>query len=301
MVTYFLVSRQMAARQAAQEAQEQARRQAANAALEKALRKAQDLAAQTGAQPHDARPSAGNRKSDGRQRQPQPPAIPGPQAAVPPSAATDAAGALLPAVPVPVTTTASNAWVRYEATLPGQGSQCRIAGTSSIHDWTMETPIVAGSFEVDARMDFAADASASAPIAGGAVPARAQVRIPVRTLKSYNAKMDEVYKQHIEESVYRNIEYHLERLAYPAGDRATNAPRTFDSTGNLIIHGVTNQIAMPVTIERLDDRKLQIRGSTGLKMTEYQVQPPAPQLPGLPEIRTGDEITVSFVWVVARP
>lgn len=179
----------------------------------------------------------------------------------------------------------------YVQTLPGKGSKCQIAGTSSIHDWKMESPILAGTFQVDqAALDNAA---------GGKVAAQASVRIPVRTLKSYNAKMDEVYKEHMEEAKFKNIEYKLTELTAAQGERKAGTPIEATSKGNLIIHGVTKPVEMPVQILAQAGNQLKISGKTKLKMSDYGVKPPNPKLP-IGEITTGDEITIEFDWVVQK-
>jgi len=45
-----------------------------------------------------------------------------------------------------------------------------------------------------------------------------------------------------------------------------------------------------VTIERVDKTKIKIVGSTPLKMTDFDVVPPAPRILGMPVIKTGDDI-----------
>lgn len=184
---------------------------------------------------------------------------------------------------------------RYEQTLPGKGSKVQIAGTSSIHDWKMESPIIAGSFEVDPKVTF----DTTKPLgAQGKLNATAEVRIPVRTLKSANAKMDEVYKQHMDEAKFRNMSYKLKELTVKKGD--AGAPFEFESKGDLTIHGVTKPIDMPVKIASAPDNMLKISGTTKLKMSDYQVKPPNPKIPGLGEITTGDDITIEFDWMVQK-
>ena len=57
---------------------------------------------------------------------------------------------------------------------------------------------------------------------------------------------------------------------------------------------------MPVTIERLDRTKLKVVGSMPLKMTDFDVTPPAPRILGMPLIKTGDDIKISVEWLVAQ-
>jgi hypothetical protein len=57
---------------------------------------------------------------------------------------------------------------------------------------------------------------------------------------------------------------------------------------------------MPVTIERVDKTKIKVAGSTPLKMTDFDVVPPAPRILGMPVIKTGDDIKVSFEWLTMQ-
>jgi polyisoprenoid-binding protein YceI len=69
----------------------------------------------------------------------------------------------------------------------------------------------------------------------------------------------------------------------------------YDAKGTLTISGVTRTNAMPVTISKAGG-KIKVLGSTSLKMTDYGVKPPAPEL-GLGLIKTGDEVKLTFEWV----
>src|SRR4249919_70042 len=69
------------------------------------------------------------------------------------------------------------------------GSEVKIDGTSNIHDWTVKGQIISGSMEVSS--DFDKDLKALS------TPPKADVTIPVRSLKSGNKKMDEVMQEHM--------------------------------------------------------------------------------------------------------
>jgi len=179
--------------------------------------------------------------------------------------------------------------VRYDAQ-PG-GGKVKIEGTSSIHDWNMESPVIVGFIEADAGFPE------SALKGGAAAKPKVEIYIPVRTLKSYNKKMDEVYLTHMEGRKFTKMEYKLTELK-AKGDAPKVGKCEFDAVGNLTIHGVSKEITMPVTIEK-DSQKtgqLKIVGSTPLKMSDYGVKPPNPNIPGIGQITTGDEIKVTFEW-----
>jgi polyisoprenoid-binding protein YceI len=223
-------------------------------------------------------------------------AKPAPQAAEPAAPAPPAAPAALSAAAAPSSETkpapaaASGGTVRYDA--QPVGSKAKIEGTSTIHDWTMESSVIGGFMEVDANFPVSAlsDPNAARP--------KVEVFLPVRAFKSYAKRMDEVMQEHMEEPKFKRIEYKLLELK-PKSAPGTTGPLQFEAVGLLTIHGVTRTNTMPVTIEKLDG-KIKVTGKTPLKMTDFGVKPPAPTILGMSPIKTGDDITVSFEWLTAQ-
>jgi hypothetical protein len=188
---------------------------------------------------------------------------------------------------------AADELVHYDAK---PGSKLKLEGTSTIHDWKMEGQIIGGFLELD--KDFQPPSPTAATPKLGKVNARAQASIPVRSLRSGTDRMDEVMKETMKEPQFKRIEYRLtEMVLKPASSPA--GPYQFETKGDLTIAGVTNKISMPVTMEALDKTRLKISSSTSLKMTDYGVKPPAPSILGLSPIKTGDDVKVSFEWLIA--
>jgi polyisoprenoid-binding protein YceI len=179
--------------------------------------------------------------------------------------------------------------VRYEAS--ASGSKVKMEGTSTIHDWTVESTNVGGFIEADTN--FPASALKDPKVAKPSV----QVTIPVITLKSYADAMDAVMQDHLNMEKYPNIEYRLIELKPKSAAGAATGPLQFDAVGALTVSGTTVTNTMPVTIERVDKTKIKIVGSTPLKMTDFDVVPPAPRILGMPLIKTGDDIKISFEWL----
>lgn len=185
--------------------------------------------------------------------------------------------------------TAAEKWTAYF----GQpiGSKATIAGTSTLHDWTMESQLVAGKMELEDG--FKLDPA----IKPGKVNARASASMPVRSFKNGKyAGMDEVMQQAMKEDKFPKIEFHLTELAFKEASKASEGLYAFDSKGELVVAGVTNKISMPITILQVSPVRLKVTGSIALKMTDYGVVPPAPKLAG-GLIKTGDEVKISFDWV----
>lgn len=215
---------------------------------------------------------------------PATPAATTPATPAPAVAAAPADGA----TPAPATTPAGA--IRYEA--QSTGSKMKIDGTSTIHDWSMESVNVGGYMEVDAKFPESAltDEKAAKPVVS--------VFIPVRTLKSGKTTMDKVMQEHMKEPEFKKIEYKLIELK-PKSPAGTAGPLKFDAVGALTVAGVTKTNTMPVTLEKVEGTKLKVSGTTTFKMTEYGVKPPAPTILGMPTISTGDEIKLTFDWLTA--
>lgn len=243
--------------------------------------KEQPSAESTATQATPAAPAA-EAKPASQAAEPAAPAPPAPPAA---PAVTATTPAQPQAAPAPATGT-----VRYDA--QPTGSKAKIEGTSTIHDWTMESSVIGGFMEVDANFPASAltDPNAARP--------KVEVFLPVRAFKSYAKKMDEVMQEHMEEPKFKRIEYKLIELK-PKSAPGTTGPLQFEAVGLLTIHGVTRTNTMPVTIEKLDG-KIKVTGKTPLKMTDFGVKPPAPTILGMSPIKTGDDITVSFEWLTAQ-
>ena len=173
------------------------------------------------------------------------------------------------------------------------GSKVQIKGTSTIHDWTMDSDKIGGSLEVDPGFPESAlkDAKAARPVV--------QAIMPVTAFKSYAKRMDEIMQEHMKVTEFRRIEYKLIELK-PKAAEAKDGKCEFDAVGALTIAGVTVTNTMPVVIEKTEGNRLKVSGSTPLKMTTFNVQPPAPTIAGMPTIKTGDDITIIFEWISAR-
>jgi polyisoprenoid-binding protein YceI len=180
---------------------------------------------------------------------------------------------------------------RYQA--EPAGSKVKIDGTSTVHEWTVESSIIGGYLELDPAM--VADPQKAAP---GKVKANVTVSIPARQLKSGTKAMDNVMHDALKAQQFPRIQYHLTELVLKETPKAANDPLRFDSKGELTVSGVTNKISMPVTMERVEPAKLKTSGSTSVKMTSFGIKPPAPKV-ALGLISTGDDVKISFEWLTA--
>ena len=182
---------------------------------------------------------------------------------------------------------AAENWVRYDA-LPG-GSKAKLDGTSTAHDWTVESRLIAGYVEFESGFNLEQPAP-------GKVNARCVVSIPARQLKSDSTRMDTVMYEHIKQKDHPRIEYRLTEMTLKEAPKSADAPVVFDSSGELTVAGVTNKIQMPVSMTRVGKDKLKFTGSTAVKMTSFGIQPPT--LVGI--LSTVDDVKISFEWLAGK-
>ena len=172
--------------------------------------------------------------------------------------------------------------VRFESR---PGSKVKVDGTSTVHDWTVESQLLKGTMEVPA--DFASNPAAAAK------GTKVEVTIPVRSLKSGKTAMNNIMWEAMKMKDHPNIVYKLIELTPKAGAQGTSAQ--FDAKGTLTVAGVTRTNTMPVTIEKTGDNKAKATGTTTVKMTDFGIKPPAPTV-GLGFIKTGDDVKIAFEW-----
>ncbi len=174
------------------------------------------------------------------------------------------------------------------------GSSLRIDGTSTLHDWTVESRIIGGSMEIDPAY---VPGSGQSP-KPGKVDAKVEISIPVRQVKSGKNAMDDVMHESMKEKQHPKVEYKLIELHFKEAAKP-EGPYQFDAKGTLTVAGVTQTNTMPVVIEKVDGEKVKVSGVTNVKMTDFGMNPPKPAL-ALGFIRTGDDVKIAFDWVAKK-
>lgn len=157
------------------------------------------------------------------------------------------------------------------------GSTVKIEGTSTVHDWTVESKLIGGTMELNGDL--------SKP---GKVEATAKAIISVRSIKSDKKAMDDIMYAAMKVEEHPRIEFVLKSLT-AKGDMK------FDATGDLSLAGVTKEVNFPVSMEKAEGDMMMVKGVLNTKMTDFGIQPPAPQIPGNP-IKTGDDVKITFEW-----
>lgn len=172
------------------------------------------------------------------------------------------------------------------------GSVMKIDGTSTIHDWTVESKVIGGTMELDSN--FPLDPSQEPPKELQVTP-KVDVKLPVRQLKSGKSLMDTVMHNAMKAEQFPTIEYKLLEMT-PKGKTASGMK--FGTKGTITCSGVTKTNEFDVVMTKVEGNKIKVTGETKLKMTDFGIQPPAPKI-ALGAIKTGDDVKLTFEWVTA--
>ncbi len=161
------------------------------------------------------------------------------------------------------------------------GSIVRIEGTSTLHAWEMESPSIHGQISAPTPDNWNA-------------PAHAVITIPVASIKSEHTKMDKLMADAMNAKTYPEIKFEMTS----ATPRSANANAfVLETKGKLTIAGVTREVAFDVQGSRNADGKYTLAGQTPIKMTQYGIKPPTAMMG---TIKTGDEVKVTFRWIVEK-
>ena len=161
------------------------------------------------------------------------------------------------------------------------GGSVKIAGTSTVHDWTVESKLIGGLMELKGDL--------SKP---GKVDASAETRISVNSIKSDKKAMDDIMHAALKGEEHKSIIFKLKELT-------AKGELKFEATGELTVAGVAKDVKFPVTMEKVADDQMKVTGVLDTKMTTFGIQPPAPAVAG-GAIKTADEVKVTFEWLTKK-
>jgi hypothetical protein len=181
---------------------------------------------------------------------------------------------------------------------PRSGSKMRIEGTSAIHDWQVESPLILGILEVGPNFPL----EPGQTVTPGRVQAQGRALVKVESLRSIEKDgkfasdtMDLKMYNMMSYTNYPMIVYRLTDLTLKEVPKDKNDPYIFDSKGDLAIAGVTNKISMSVNVLPFAGGKIKITGSIGLKMTDFKIEPAS-----IVVAKTGDDVKIKFQWMLGK-
>ncbi len=151
-------------------------------------------------------------------------------------------------------------------------SYITVAGTSTLHAWTMTSK----------------DTQYQATFENGPDGAPAQLKslsltVPSQSLKSEHSAMDKNAYSSLKTDKFKTITFSLTTSSIDKN--------LIKCSGNLTIAGFTKLINVDANCQTKPDMSLRCTGSKTFKMSEFQVDPPSFMFG---TVKTGDEITISF-------
>jgi len=146
-----------------------------------------------------------------------------------------------------------------------------IAGTSTMHDWTMTTKDAAYKALIEVNTD-------GTPSKLNSVT----VTIPAESLKSGKGSMDKNAYNSLKTDKFKQITFQL--------SSAKITGKTILCNGSLTIAGTTKPIDVEVAYE-VKNGAMSFKGSKPIKMSEYNVEPPSFMFGS---VKTGNDITITI-------
>lgn len=155
-------------------------------------------------------------------------------------------------------------------------SKISIAGTSTVHDWTMNSDKVIGEADIE--------------VSGNQVLSISEVKLEilVESLKSGKSAMDKNAYEALKSEKHPKISFKLKGFEPIA---ATGGTSVLEISGHLTIAGKTRPETILVKYKTDKAGNLLITGSKELKMTDYGVTPPEVMFG---TVKTGNDITITF-------
>ncbi|WP_367390610.1 YceI family protein [Lewinella sp. LCG006] len=158
-----------------------------------------------------------------------------------------------------------------------------ISGTSTLHDWVSKVTVMEGkgSFQMeDNVLSSIKDA---------------EIKIKVTGIKSEEGdKMDDKTYEAFNSDKYPSIIFPFSNAVVNIND--THAV-SIGTTGNLTMAGTSKAVSLLAIGKELPNGDLQLTVSKTIKMTDFNMEPPVMFLGA---IKVGDEITVSFDFVLSK-
>lgn len=153
-------------------------------------------------------------------------------------------------------------------------STLEVHGTSSLHDWHLETEKQSGEIVITNSDDLAISTL--------------NFSVETESLKSGKSSMDKNTYKALKTDDYKTIDFKFKSIKQV--NKLENNSFKATIIGDLTISGVTKSISLDITLN-LNGTKVLLEGEKSLKMTDYGIDPPKALLG---TIKTGDAIKIIF-------
>lgn len=159
-------------------------------------------------------------------------------------------------------------------TLNNSSSVLEVHGTSSLHDWTLETEKQSGKMVITNSETLEISSL--------------NISVVAESLKSGKSAMDKNTFKALNTDDHKTIDFSLTSLKQVT--KVSDRSFKISALAKLTISGVTKSITIDMTV-RLEGNKVFLDGEKSFKMTDFGIDPPKALLG---TIKTGDEIKIEF-------
>ncbi len=156
--------------------------------------------------------------------------------------------------------------------LQPQNSKLTVVGTSTVHDWEVETK------EFNAETNLQVNQNSVSQVS------RVLFTTPAESLKSGKRLMDSKIQEALKTKKHPEIKFSLKENEAINGEKGT-------ISGLLTIAGETKEVDVTVNFDAQNPGRLGVKGELPLKMSDFNIDQPTAMMG---TIKTGDEVVVKF-------
>ena len=179
---------------------------------------------------------------------------------------------------------------------PVSPSKIHVEGTSDMYDWSLDSTQIVGFLELSQPL-FDEQTRQTSRLPPEKLRAQGEFFLPVRHFTTggstpiFSDKPDQAVLHYaLNTTEHPNIIYRLHQLTVPSTPES-NAGLVLQSTGEVVIGGITNSVSIPLLATRLGDA-LRLSGSTPIKLSNYGIRPSSVQ--GRTWAILGDTVEAQF-------
>jgi polyisoprenoid-binding protein YceI len=140
-------------------------------------------------------------------------------------------------------------------------------GDASVNDFSVEAEEIEGSVTFFSESESIIPSSIDSAENG-------QVTIPVKSMKGGNFLFNQDMYGALNAKEYPEIRFRLLALNTLQVDTLSTEARAFEAAGDLTISGTTREITFNIVTSSGEDNQIQVKGSTSLLMSEFNIEPP---------------------------
>lgn len=159
-------------------------------------------------------------------------------------------------------------------TLNNSSSTLEVHGTSSIHDWILETEKQSGKIVISNTEELAIETLS--------------ITVEAESLKSGKSSMDKNTYDALDTDNHKTMDFNL--TSVKKVDKLSDQSFKVSASGKMTIAGVTKTMSVDLTL-KIEGTKVLLNGEKSFNMTDFGIDPPKALLG---TIKTGDAIKIVF-------